>query len=374
MSVRCFQIANGLGAGNIGDDLMALAFWDSLPQGVELDVAVFATAFERRACYPDRHRYIQVNYDGNESVEAGAASGLLVGDTPVTEAEGIHWPLRFLAPRLDYFHQRSLPVDAIGVGVDRLHSAEARALFRSFFLPIRSWTVRSIQCRDALLELGVAEHRILVGADWGWAYRRRQDLSGWAGDLWRSLGVDPRQPLLVINVVNLIWASLIEPKRAIAVALDELSRSDSFQIAFFCNEVRDGEFFDGHAARSVQALMNRPSVLVPVAYYSPDEVLALLSHASVTIAERYHFAVESVLAGTVPVNIVRGQKMCGLTEELGLPVAGRVDDVAPSELIRVVRSAVADRPRLLAQLDVARRHLAIRAANNLAFVRSFYGI
>ncbi len=373
MSLRLFQIANGLGAGNIGDDLMALAFWDALPDRVGLDVALFRMGLEHRARYPDRHRYVEVIYDANESVQAGSAPGILVGDTPATEAEGLHWPLRFLAPRLDYFHQRSLPVDAVGVGVDRLHSSEAIALFRSFFLPIRSWTVRSTACRDALVELGVPEHRILVGADWGWAYRRGEELSGWAGELWRSLGVNPEQPLLVVNVVNLIWASLIEPKRAVAEALDQLSRCDGLQIAFFCNEVREGEFFDAHAARTVQALMHEPSVLVPVAYYSPDEALALVSYATVTIAQRYHFAVESVLAGTIPVIVVRGQKMRGLAEELGLPVAGTVEHVAAPELVEHVRNAIANRPRLLAQLEIARRHLAIRAGNNLAFVRSFYG-
>lgn len=370
--IRLFQIANGLGAGNIGDDLMAFAFWDALPEHIALSVAVFVDGPPRRAPYPARHQYVPVVYGGNESVEAKDAPGLLVGDTPITEAEGLHWPLEFLAPRLEYFHQRRLPVDAVGVGADHLYSAEARELFRRCFLPIRSWTVRSARCREALLELGVPESRIVVGADWSWAYRVREDRRDWAERLWRSLGVDLARPLLVVNAVHMIWQSLTEVKRAIAAALDELSARDGFQIAFFANEVRPGEFFDAEAARSIRALMRQPAVQVPNEYYAPDEALALLSYAKATVSERYHFTVESVLAGAAPVNIVRGQKMAGLMEELGLAAAGSVQQVLADELVGEVRKAVAQRASLLAQLEVARRHLAVRAGNNLTFVRRFY--
>jgi len=370
--VRLFQIANGLGAGNIGDDLMAFAFWDALPPHITLDVAVFADGPPRRKPYPERHRYVPVIYYGNESEQAGKAAGLLVGDTPVTEAEGLHWPLEFLAPRLEYFHKHSLPVDAVGVGVDRLLSAAGRELFRRCFLPIRSWTVRSSRCREALLDLGVAESRIVVGADWSWLYRVHEDRQEWAKAIWRGLGADPEKPLLVVNVVHLIWQSLTDVKKAIAAALDELSAHDGLQIAFFANEARPGEFFDAEAARSIQALMKEPSVRVPNQYYSPDETLSMLSYATATVSERYHFTVESVLAGTVPVNIARGQKMAGLIEELGLAAAGSIEQVSADELVEAVRKAVEQRERLLKQLDLARRHLAARATNNLTFVRHFY--
>jgi hypothetical protein len=123
---RAFQISVGFGAGNIGDEFMARAFWDALPENVRLEIPLFPEHVRQREPYPLRHRYLPVHWEGNENSHVESMPGLLVGDTPVTEAEGLHWPLGFLEPRLEHFHRRGLPVDALGVGVDRLQSAAAR--------------------------------------------------------------------------------------------------------------------------------------------------------------------------------------------------------------------------------------------------------
>jgi len=128
-----------------------------------------------------------------------------VGATPVTESEGLHFPLQFLAPRLQHFHRLGLPVDAIGVGVDHLSSAAAKSIFDEAFRPIRSWTVRSSFCRDALLSLGVSESAVRVGADLAWTYKSDRSLDDWADGVWRRAGIDPSRPLLVANVVNMQW-------------------------------------------------------------------------------------------------------------------------------------------------------------------------
>src|ERR1700682_644839 len=140
--MRTFQICNGLGSGNIGDDLMAWAFWNHIPDDLLLDVPLLPESARQPEPYPSRHRYVPVDWQGNECA-ATRLPGLLVGDTPVTDAEGIHWPIAFLAPRLRHFHQHGLPIDVIGAGVEGCESAEGRALFREVFAPIRSWTVRS---------------------------------------------------------------------------------------------------------------------------------------------------------------------------------------------------------------------------------------
>ena len=202
---RAHQICNGLGAGNIGDELMARAFWDALPADVRLVVDVFPNHVQQREPYPEQHEYVALDWSGAPLAPARPMPGLLVGDTPVTESLSLDWPLRFLSPRLRAFHAARQPVDAVGVGVEPLRSPEAREIFARDFGPVRSWTVRSAACRDALVELGLPEDRIEVGADWAWLYRPRRDLRGWAAETWARLGVDAGRPLLVANVVNEIW-------------------------------------------------------------------------------------------------------------------------------------------------------------------------
>src|SRR5581483_1863857 len=294
--------------------------------------------------------------------------GLLAGDTPVAENEGLDWPLRFLAPRLEHFHRRSLPVDAIGVGVDRLQGGEALDLFNRAFRPIRSWSVRTPSCCEALIQMGVPANRIVVGADWAWAYPADHRRDEWGRSIWRSLDIDLRSPLLVANVVNMVWRDA-RAKANLAAALDRVRRELGMQIAFFSNETRAGEFFDDAAAQEMSMLMRERSVLVPREYYSPDEAIALLACATATLGQRYHFAVESVLAGAVPVCIVRGAKMKGLVDELGLAAAGSVDMIEPDQVFQAVQSAVSNRASLVEKLDAIRHTMAERASHNLDLVR-----
>jgi polysaccharide pyruvyl transferase WcaK-like protein len=371
MPSRAHQIANGLGAGNIGDELMARAFWGVLPPGLRLIVDLFPNHVRQRERYPEPHEYVTLDWSGGPEAPA-TMPGLLVGDTPVTESLSLEWPLRFLARRLRAFHDAGQPVDAVGIGVEPLRSPEAREIFAQDFLPIRSWTVRSQDCRASLVALGVPEDRVEVGADWAWLYRPRRDLRAWGASTWARLGVDTGRPLIVANVVNERWRRKSEVKAAIAAALDELAADHGLQVAFFCNETREGEFYDRAAAQETQALMTTRSVVVPNLYWSPDEALGLLAHATVTLAGRYHFVVESVLAGAPPLGVARSEKVRGLFEELGLEPAGSMDALEPGRVVAQVLAAVRDRDKTTAGQAGARERLAARAALNLRLVQRYW--
>jgi polysaccharide pyruvyl transferase WcaK-like protein len=369
--MRAFQICNGLGSGNIGDDLMARAFWANVPQDLSIEAGLLPEAARLREPYPQQYDYVPVDWQGNECA-ATRLPGLLVGDTPVADAEGLQWPLSFLAPRLRHFHDHGLPVDAVGVGVEGCRTAEGKALFHDVFAPIRSWTVRSTSCRDELVELGVPADRIHIAADLAWLYRPRRDLGEWARARWREIGIDPMAPLLVVNVVRMIWGDRHQARRACAEALDRAA-SRGLQIAFFCNECRDGEFFDYAAAQEMAASLRRPASLLSNHYYSPDEALALLACATVTVGQRYHFILETVLAGSVPVAISRGRKIDGLAIELGLEVAGTVEKIDADRLDHMIADAVDRREVWLRHVGEAHRRLQARAAGNWKLVSRLPG-
>ncbi len=366
-----FQISTGLGAGNIGDEIMARALWECLPASTSLDVELFPTHVLNRERYPERFRYLPVSDNGAALAAAAGIPGLLACGTPVNETEGVDFPMRFIAERLRAFQQSQLPVDAVGVGIDHLHSRRGRELFQDAFHPIRSWTVRTAACREALIALEVREDRIIVGADFAWLYRPRKDLKDWGAETWKSIGVDPTKPLIAINVVNLVWRSKFAAKAEMAAALDCLQQRHGFQIAFFCSECRNGEMFDLAAAADVQSQMKSPSAVVPNLYYSPDEALGLLRHADIAVSQRYHFAILAVLAGTIPVCVVRGHKMKGLAEELGLHASCSIEKIEAEPLMHDVLNAYAARTANLERLKLLQAQLAVRATNNLAFLRMF---
>jgi polysaccharide pyruvyl transferase WcaK-like protein len=136
------------------------------------------------------------------------------------------------------------------------------------------------------------------------------------------------------------------------------------QIAFFCNECRHPGF-DRTAAEYVQSRMSSPSVLIPNLYFAPGEAIAILRHATAALGQRYHFCVEAVLAGTVPVNLGRSPKIAGLSDELGLTPCGTLLQVDRDELATAITAAVANRTVLTEQLRQRHAALAHRAAGNL---------
>jgi polysaccharide pyruvyl transferase WcaK-like protein len=363
--VRAVQVATGLGAGNIGDELMARAFWKALPGAVTLEVPLFADSAVHRDEYPAQHRYHAVDYSGGEG-HIAHWPGLLAGATPVAGDEGLHFPLEFLRTRLRAFTERRIAVDAVGVGVEPLRTAEARALFTEVFGAVRSWTVRSEPSRAALLELGVAAERVRVGADWSWLYSP-QLKEEWARRTWREAGVDLERPLVVVNTVNMQWRHATTA--VLAEALDRVADRLGAQLAFLANDYRDGDFFDTAAGGDLAACLRHRLVFAPRLYYSADEAIALLSCAAVTVGQRYHFLVQSVLGGTVPVAIARGAKIAELAGDLGLLSAGTVTELDPSHAAAVCVRAYEEREALRGRLAVRRAALRERAANNFSFLR-----
>jgi len=163
-----------------------------------------------------------------------------------------------------------------------------------------SWTVRTSKCRSALLDLGVSSERITVGADLAWLLSGNPADRQWAQGYWESLGIDLTKPLFGVNAVNERWTKTTGVKSAIAQALDNMIRDAGVQVAFLCNETREGEYFDACAAREIIAKMSRKAVSVPNRYFTPSQMVALLSFCSMTLSQRYHFTLFSILAGPSP--------------------------------------------------------------------------
>jgi polysaccharide pyruvyl transferase WcaK-like protein len=207
---------------------------------------------------------------------------------------------------------------------------------------------------------------VRVAADLAWLYKPHVNLKEWAGSFWRGLGVDPSKPLLVVNVVN-ARNQQNDLKARLAGGLDQLSTKHNLQVAFFSNETRDR--YDFSAAQSVARLMRKPTTIVPNLYFSPDEVLALLSYAAVGIGQRYHFLLECALADVVPIAIPRAEKMRVLAKELRLAVPGSTDSLESASLVASVESALSNRDQRLRDLRAATNQLRLRAKNNFAFLK-----
>jgi hypothetical protein len=364
-----FQINAGFGAGNIADTLAVDALWHSLPADLQLHVGMFPPSAPLRIDIPPAFTAHLYSPPTIENAWVRDIPGLLAA-VPLWDGPLDSWPTGVLAPRLQHFHDRGLPVDAAGVFVDRITSPEGRALFAAHFSPIRSWSVTDAASVANLLELGVDQARISLGADWGWLHPATNVHDEWAASAWLSLGIDPDQPLLVVNAS---W-NFPNPElsRALAAALDTLHAEDGFQLAFLCLESRHPGFHRS-AAELVQSFLQAPSALVPNEFYSPAELIALLRHATLAVTRHQPFAIAAVLADTLPFLLPNSVKGPGVSRELGFPPYGELRPFQPDPFVDSVRANLATRASTLAQLTANRAVLSGRARHNLDAFRLFHG-
>ncbi len=365
--IRAHQLDTGLGSGNTGDDAMFLAAQARLEPEFELSTEVHS--LERTAVLPQQVRYLSVEDSGaiEDSIRQ-ADLVFLIGDTPVMDQWGLAWPLQANAGKLRLCHELGKPVHALGVGVDRLQDPEALQIFQESYFPIASWSVRSTNCKQALLEMGVTDEKIVVGADWAWLLSPQID-SEWANESLQKAGASTDRLSIGVNLVNEIWKEDVEVKKAWGALLDRLIEQYNAQVFFFCNESREGDYFDQAAATEVRQLMSHPSIMVPIRYYQPNEMISLLSRMQLTLSQRYHFTLFSVLADVFPISIQRGQKMEGLNRELDLPFVGDMSHLDEKSIEREIEAVLKDTEAKTEPLRVRRKHLEARALNNLSLLR-----
>ena len=368
--MKYYLVFNGLGAGNIGDESMMQGFLSLFPLPDDTAIEVWDIHSHALKQFPSRYKYIHYqDEDAFKKLCKNADAVLLVGDTPVMEKWGLEWPLRHLSSKLEFCHENKISSYATGVGIDFLEKEEARELFLKSFLPMKAWTVRSVRSRKNLIELGVDPSCISVAADLAWLMPLENINKQWAEGFLFSLGVRKDKPLIGVNVVNEIWKDNRAIKEELAKALDYLIESSGWQVAFFCNEVREGEYFDKEASIEVASMTKNRVVIVPNKYFTPQEMVSFLSCCRMTLSWRYHFMLFSYLAGTVSVSVLRGEKIKELMEDTNGEHIGEPEQISAERIIEKLEYAQKNIEEIKVFQDMMVEIMKHRSRLNIKFLR-----
>ncbi len=98
-------------------------------------------------------------------------------------------------------------------------------------------------------------------------------------------------------------------------------------------------------------------------------MISFSSCMHLTLSQRYHFTLFSILADVYPISIQRGQKMEGLNQELELPFVGDMTHLDEDSIDREIEAVLNNAETKLEPLRVRWKHLEARAMNNLSLVR-----
>jgi polysaccharide pyruvyl transferase WcaK-like protein len=314
------------GSGNIGDESTLQGFAQLLAEsGTRASVSVASRNPTHTARVEPRFRYFNSSSRDPRRwlAKLRAAAHAIVGGTPIMDIEG-EWPLCELTPLVRSIDRWKVPIAFIGVGTETLRLAKSRRIVAEEIAPrVRHWSVRCDRDRQRLVEYGVSPDVITVGADMAWLIGAATPECG--RDYLQRWGVDPRQALIGVNLVNenSVFDQQLQMVDALAAALDELLAHMDARVIFLANEVREGSAFDKAAAIKVIGRMKRAdcAVLVPNQYFAPRQMMSLISCCDLTVSMRYHFCLFSALQGVPFIAILRSDKLSDLCWDIDWPAS-----------------------------------------------------
>ena len=312
------------GSGNIGDDATLVGFARLLVQsGVRAKVSVGSRNPAHNARVEPAFQYFRVS--GHDPrrwwAKLRASAHAIIGGTPIMDVLG-EWPLCELTPLVRSIDRWKVPLAFIGVGIENLRLCESRRIVSAEITPrVRHWSVRCDRDKQRLVDYGVSPDVITVAADSAWLIEPVKAEFG--RDHLRRLKVDLQYPLIGVNLVN--ENSMLDQYPimvdALAAALDELASKLDAQIIFLASEVRGDATFDKAAAIQVIGRMTRATraILAPNDYFSPREMMSIISCCDLTMSMRYHFCLFSALQGVPFIAIPRSDKVSDLCWDIDWP-------------------------------------------------------
>jgi polysaccharide pyruvyl transferase WcaK-like protein len=355
------------GIGNIGDEAMLQGF-AHLASPYKNNYKFSLSAYDLAHAHkiePSMSYYKNGFWDLPLRMQVRSAQiSLIVGDTPITDV--LHpWPLNALSKWI--YILRSRPIGFIGVGIEQLLHPESKTIVRNKIAPlVKIWSTRSLKDKQRLEEYGVSAEKIIPAADLAWlvnpvdkSYGQRQ---------LKALGVDFSYPLIGINVTNESFVFEKSPKffDILAEFADRLISKYNATILLFSNDVREVEYVDKMANLRIMKRMkeNKRIYFIPNKYYSPQEMLSLISNCRLTIASRYHFCLFSALQSVPFIAIKRQDKLNDLCLDLDWQFNTSLDDMDKDKFEQMFSQIDLDYDQLLKHLIYRKQLMKERAMKN----------
>lgn len=358
------------GAGNVGDEATLLGFAQLIRQfgnDVEVDVATYCVNQTNKVePYFKYYQYIDGIMGLKPKLRAHLSQGYIFGGgTPISDSLG-DWPLNTVGGILEHARNWGKPTAFVGIGVERLYNANSLKRMQEQIIPnTLAWSVRSPKDRERLLEMGVAEDKIIVAADMAW-FLDSVD-AGYGRQVFESLGLGDR-PVIGVNVNA--EPHLVEKSPQLftemAAALDDLIMRHGVQILFLFAETRDGDTYDKAASEKIRELMvhKESAIMGPTQYLIPQQMMSIISQCATTISTRYHFCMFSVLQSVPFLAISRSDKVLDFCNGIDWPAKIDPPEVSRELIIAEVERQLAGVPEDMAALPAKIAAMRTKAADN----------
>lgn len=343
----------GYGAGNIGDDGILhgiLRIIEAVIPNTKITVGTYKS--KRLDCISHDIQYVDYQNLQQVTVAIKECDCFVTGGaTVITDDLSLDYPLKYNARLVSIAKFYGKRVAMLSIGANVLRQDAGAKIAKTITRLCDLITVRDEESHSVCLELGANPSRTTATADPAFLLRPKETTR--SKELKERLRA--RGKVFGINVVNEVWADLDVYKIAIAKACEYFFSRHGYTPVFFCNEVRPGNFFDFEANRQTAEFLNCEHELLEPIYYSPEEIIDILSTFEFVIGMRMHGLIFSAVAGIPFVAVSRVDKVDNFMRRFGLGISGTVSQCDSKQLI-------ADAEDLLKNRRAFQREAAERVA------------
>ena len=333
------------GAGNIGDDGITEGVLQILDRSLpEAEVTIGTYRGQKLEHLRAGISYVE-SLNPNEFRKALRACDLFIcgGATLIGDELGLGYPLEYTGRLVSRAKLYGKPVGMLAIGANRLRGEKAIGIGRTILGLADIVTVRDAESHQVCLELGARPDRLAITADPAFLVQPRG--SPRTQQLKERLRA--RGGTFGVNVVNEAWAGKTEYKVSIARACECLHDTHGFVPVFFCSEVRPGDFFDFEANRQTASYLRCEHELLDPVYYTPGEMLDIISSFEFVIAMRMHSLIFSAVAGVPFAAVSRADKVDNFMRLFGLTASGSVDRCDSDKVVANVKTMLQQRDSFL---------------------------
>jgi len=367
---RIYIGGNIYGAGNIGDDAVLQGILRILKSAAP-DASITIGTYKGQSLeyLPPSLQYVN-SYDIPQTVTTIRRSDCFIsgGGTMIGDELNLSFPLGYNSRLISIAKLYGKRVAMLAIGANRVRQDEGVKIAKTITRLSDLITVRDEQSRSVCLELGAKPSGTIATADPAFLLRPKETPR--SKELKERLRA--RGKVFGINVVNEVWAHKDGYKIAIAKTCEYFSSRHGYTPVFFCNEIRPGNYFDFEANSQTAGLLDCEHELLEPIYYSPEEMIDILSTFEFVIGMRMHGLIFSAVAGIPFVAVSRVDKVDNFMHLFGLGISGTVSHCDSKQLIADAEDLLNNRRAF--QRDVAERVAKLRedCLKNVELLREMF--
>jgi polysaccharide pyruvyl transferase WcaK-like protein len=329
---------NIYGCGNIGDDAVLQGILKIVTTAFPTcELAVETEGSRRLDFLPPAVRLVD-SYDLKDVTQSIQACDCFIsgGGTMIGDELGVNFPLTHNLERIVRSKRHGKAVVMLAIGANRLRTPEGANTARILVGLADAMTLRDRQSRAVCDELGAKPDRTFVTADPAFLLKGEETMR--TRELKRRLR--SKGKVIGVNVINEAWANQTEFKAAIAEACDELYTRRGYTPVFFANEVRLERFYDYQANQETARMLHCPYEILDPVYYTPGEMIDLVSSFDAVITMRMHGLIFGAIAGTPFATISRVDKVDNFMGSFGMTASGTVKSCQPARIVADVERII----------------------------------